>query len=237
MSLLADLPHQSNLTFKNYILLTTYISTPMDPTIFVKGLLIGFSIAAPVGPIGVLCIRRTLTSGRTAGLITGLGAATADALYGCIAGFGLTIVSSFLINQRHWLQLAGGFFLVFLGVKTFLAKPKAIPVHDASPDNAHGLLGDYLTTFLLTLTNPLTILSFIAIFAGLGLGTSSSTDYLSAMVLVAGVFSGSAAWWFLLSSFVGLFKTKFDHNLLIWLNRVSGIIIIGFGLFALINLV
>lgn len=209
----------------------------MDPSIYVKGLLIGFSIAAPVGPIGVLCIRQTLISGRIAGFITGLGAATADSLYGCIAGFGLTIVSGFFINQRHWLQLAGGFFLVYLGVKTFFARPKAISLYNASPDNARGFLGDYVITFFLTLTNPLTILSFIAIFAGLGLGTTSSTDYMSAIILVAGVFSGSTAWWFLLSFFVGLFKTKFDHNLLVWLNRVSGTIITGFGLFALINLV
>src|SRR3990172_8990998 len=134
--------------------------------IFLKGLLLGFSIAAPVGPIGVLCIRRTLAEGRTAGFASGLGAATADALYGSIAGFGLTIVSSFLIDQSHWLQLAGGIFLLYLGIKTFLAKSKET-IETGSPlEKSRGIIGNYASTFLLTLTNPLTILSFIAIFAG-----------------------------------------------------------------------
>jgi len=209
----------------------------MNLFIFLQGLLLGFSIAAPVGPIGVLCIRRTLAEGRTAGFVSGLGAATADALYGSIAGFGLTIVSSFLIDQSHWLQLAGGVFLLYLGIKTFLAKPKETIETTSQLRKGRGIIGNYASTLLLTLTNPLTILSFIAIFAGLGLGTNPSANFLSATFLVVGIFSGSAAWWFLLSSFTGLLRGKISHKILDWVNRVSGMIIFGFGLIALVSLV
>jgi threonine/homoserine/homoserine lactone efflux protein len=202
----------------------------MDITFLLRGLLIGFSIAAPVGPIGVLCIRRTLADGRAAGLVSGLGAATADAIYGVIAGFGLTFISSFLVSQQFWLGLVGGLFLCYLGIKTGLSKP----AEQAASAKGTGLLGAYVSTFLLTVTNPMTILSFAAIFAGLGLASTSGT-YGSASVLVVGVFLGSALWWLLLSGGVGLFREKFNTNGLHWVNRISGIIITGFGLFALVN--
>ena len=204
---------------------------------FLRGLMIGFSIAAPVGPIGVLCIRRTLADGRKAGFISGLGAASADALFGSVAGFGLTFVSNFLISQGDRLQLAGGIFLLYLGIKTFLAKPKETIKTGSPMENDRRNIGNYASTFFLTLTNPLTILSFIAIFAGLGLGINTSADYLSATVLVMGVFSGSAAWWFLLSSFTGLIRDKISHRILVWVNRVSAMIIFGFGLIALVSFV
>jgi len=196
-----------------------------------KGLGIGFSIAAPVGAIGVLCIRRTLADGRAAGLVSGLGAATADAIYGSVAGFGLTFVSNVLVGQQLWFRLIGGLFLVYLGVKTFLSQP----AEQASEGNQYGLLGAYVSTFFLTLTNPLTILSFAAVFAGLGIGTIAA-DYLSAGVLVLGVFLGSALWWFLLSGGVSLFRDRFTPGSLRWVNRISGAIIGGFGLWALISL-
>jgi threonine/homoserine/homoserine lactone efflux protein len=142
----------------------------MDIIFLLKGLLIGFSIAAPVGPIGVLCIRRTLTEGRLTGLLSGLGAATADACYGCIAGFGLTVISSLLIRQQFWLSLIGGLFLCYLGGKTFLAKPAETTSEPASTS----FVGAYASTLFLTLTNPATILSFVAIFAGLGLANTSN---------------------------------------------------------------
>ena len=161
----------------------------IDISFLVKGMIIGISIAAPVGPIGLLCVRRTLTRGRAAGIISGLGAATADAIYGCIAGFGLTFVSSILISQRNNLRLIGGAFLCYLGIRTFLSKParQAVMVKGSS------LFGDYISTFFLTLTNPMTILSFTAIFAGLGL-VGAGGSYASASVLVLGVFIGSSSW-------------------------------------------
>jgi len=200
----------------------------MDTNFLLRGFIIGLSIAAPVGPIGVLCIRRTLADGRAAGLVSGLGAASADAIYGCIAGFGLTFISNFLVGQQFWLRLLGGIFLCCLGVKTFLSKP----MDQAAAAKGDGLAGMYASTFFLTLTNPMTIISFAAVFAGLGL-TSSSGNYATAALLVSGVFLGSASWWLILSGLVSLFRARFQTHGLQWVNRISGLVIVGFGLFAL----
>jgi threonine/homoserine/homoserine lactone efflux protein len=197
----------------------------------ISGLIIGFSIAAPVGPIGVLCIRRTLTEGQLHGLISGLGAATADAMYGCIAAFGLTFISDVLVQQQVWLRLVGGAFLILLGVRTVLSKPS----EKSSSEKRTGILGAYGSTFFLTLTNPMTILSFAAIFAGIGLG-SAVADYGSAALLVFSVFAGSALWWLILSGTVGLLRKKVTSAVLKWINRVSGAIIMGFGVFVLISI-
>lgn len=198
----------------------------------IRGFLIGFSIAAPVGPIGVLCIRRTLVEGRLSGFMSGLGAATADAIYGSIAAFGLTFISNFLISEQIWLRIIGGIFLCFLGIRTFLARP----AQSSSETKGHGLAGNFASTFFLTLTNPLTIISFAAIFAGLGLG-SAGGDYTSAASLVCGVFAGSALWWSILSTGTGMFQKRFGSQGLRWINRVSGIIITGFGIFAICSLI
>ena len=204
----------------------------IDFSLLLRGLLIGFSIAAPVGPIGVLCIRRTLAEGRLAGLVTGLGAATADALYGCIAAFGLTFISSFLIRQQFLLGLVGGLFLCYLGLRTIMA----VPSEQVAAAGGKSLFGMYASTFLLTLTNTLTILSFAAIYAGLGL-TSQTGGYLSAAVLVLGVFLGSAGWWLLLSGGVSLLRGRITPSTLRWVNRISGAIILGFGLVVLVRLI
>jgi threonine/homoserine/homoserine lactone efflux protein len=206
----------------------------LDIGFLLRGIVIGFSIAAPVGPIGVLCIRRTLAEGRLSGLVSGLGAATADAAYGCIAGFGLTFISSLLVSQQVSLRLIGGAFLCYLGVRTFLAEPSR--QEQAAQAGGNGLVGAYASTFFLTLTNPMTIISFAAIFAGLGLA-SAGGDYVSAAVLVLGVFVGSALWWLLLSGGVGLFRARLGPHTLRWVNRISGVIIAGFGLLALLSLV
>jgi threonine/homoserine/homoserine lactone efflux protein len=203
----------------------------MEVSILLKGLIIGFSIAAPVGPIGVLCIRRTLAEGRFVGLLSGLGAATADAFYGCIAGFGLTVISTLLIRQQAWLSLIGGLFLCYLGYKTFVSSP----AQRAAQAEGRGFIKAYASTFFLTLTNPATILSFAAIFAGLGLANSEA-DYLSAGFLVLGVFLGSALWWFVLSGGVSLFRAKFTADRLRWVNKISGVIIAGFGVVVLLSL-
>ncbi|MBC8335007.1 MAG: LysE family transporter [Anaerolineales bacterium] len=200
----------------------------MEPAFLFKGILIGFSIAAPVGPIGVLCINRTLAKGRLAGFISGLGAATADGIYGCIAGFGLTFISQFLVDQENWLRLIGGVFLLFLGIKTFLAKTTGV----ANPGTENGLFRAYLSTFFLTLTNPLTILSFVAIFAGMGI-VNSDGNYISAIMLVLGVFIGSMLWWTLLSSGASFFQKKINADGMAWINKISGLIITGFGVVAL----
>jgi threonine/homoserine/homoserine lactone efflux protein len=195
-----------------------------------RGLVLGFSIAAPVGPIGVICIRRTLAQGRAHGLVSGLGAATADAIYGAIAGFGLTIVSKVLVNQQVWLRLIGGVFLCSLGVRTFFS---AVAEH-AAQAKGRGLGGAYVSTFVLTLTNPLTILSFAAVFAGLGVVEMGVSG---AGVLVLGVFLGSALWWLALSGVVGLFRERIGTSVLRWVNRVSGAVIAAFGVYALWGLI
>jgi threonine/homoserine/homoserine lactone efflux protein len=170
-----------------------------------------------------------LAEGRAAGFVSGMGAATADAIYGFIAAFGLTFISGFLISQQSWIRLIGGLFLLYLGIKTLLA-----PVADRPAEvEGHGLLGDYASTFFLTLTNPVTILAFAAVFAGLGVGAAHN-GYLAATVTVLGVFLGSALWWLTLSTVVGLFRQRIGSGALRWVNRISGLLILGFGVAALV---
>lgn len=197
---------------------------------FTKGLLIGFCIAAPVGPIGVLCIQRTLSYGRLSGLFTGLGAATADAFYGVIAACGLTLISNFLIGQQFWFRVLGGIFLIYLAYKTFMSKP----AENAVTNHHKGLITDYFSTVFLTITNPTTILSFIAVFAGLGLGNVNNT-YLTAAMMVTGVLVGSALWWLILSTAVSLVKYKISRNILQMINRMSGLVILIFGVLAIVS--
>ncbi len=199
----------------------------MELTYLLKGLVIGFSIAAPVGPIGVLCIRRTIASGRLTGLLSGLGAATADAFYGSVAAFGLTAVSSLLLRQQGLIRLAGGVFLCYLGARAIFSRPASA---DDQPGRA-GHLNAYLSTLLLTLTNPLTIVSFAAIYAGLGLAARGT--YPSAGLMVLGVFLGSSAWWLILSGVTSLLKSRISQGGLRWVNRISGIVIFGFGIAAM----
>jgi threonine/homoserine/homoserine lactone efflux protein len=202
----------------------------VDVGLFLEGIIIGFAIAAPVGPIGVLCIRRTLADGRASGFVSGHGAATADAVYGAVAAFGLTLITDLLLGGASWLRLIGGAFLLFLGAKTFFARPS----QGVAPAGGVGLPGAYASTFLLTLTNPTTILSFAAIFAGLGVG--SANDALTAMLLVVGVFLGSALWWLVLSGATGLLRSTLSAGGLRWVNRISGAIIAAFGVLALSGL-
>ena len=198
--------------------------------VFIRALIIGLSIAAPVGPIGILCIRRTLTQGQLSGFISGLGAATADAVYGCIAAFGLTLISTALIKQKLWIRLLGGAFLLYLGVRTVLKEPS----REIESNSRLRLVGAYASTFILTLTNPMTIISFTAVFAGLGVG-SMGGDYGSAGLVVGGVFLGSAAWWLTLSMLVSIFRQRFSVIAMRWVNRAAGAILCGFGVFAVLS--
>ena len=203
----------------------------MDIISLYKGLVIGFSIAAPVGPIGILCIKRTLSSGRIIGLLSGVGAATADTFYGCIAAFGLTFISDFLLQHQIWLRLIGGAFLCYLGFKTYFSQPSVSP----SPANQISFLSAFSSTFILTLTNPLTILSFTAIFAGFGL-VKAGGNYSSAALTVLGVFLGSSCWWVILSGLTSLLRNRISLLGLGWINRISGLLILGFGIAAMIGI-
>jgi threonine/homoserine/homoserine lactone efflux protein len=198
---------------------------------FVRGLVVGLAVAAPVGPIGVLCIRRTLADGRLAGLATGLGAATVDAFYGGIAAFGVTIISGLLLSQRVWIRLIGGLFLCYLGVKTIAAAPaeRAAAAAGSPPLRA------YIAAVALTLANPPTILSFTAIFASLGMVTTGKATG-AALLLVLGVLVGSALWWVLLSSGVAAVRARVTPRLLRWINRLSGALLVAFGVVAIAGL-
>jgi threonine/homoserine/homoserine lactone efflux protein len=200
----------------------------MEVWTVLKGMGLGLAIAAPVGPIGLLCIRRSLTQGQLMGLVTGLGAATADGLYGCVAGFGLTAVADLLVDHAPALRLIGGIFLCYLGFTTL----RADPATEAAQLSSRGLWGAYASTLLLTLTNPATILSFIAIFAGLGL-VGSSQSWGASLALILGVFLGSALWWLFLSWGVTLFSQRLTPSRLKWLNRLAGAAIFAFGVVAI----
>lgn len=202
--------------------------------IFLKGAIMGFSIAAPVGPIGVLCIQRTLSRGMLSGFVSGLGAATADGFYGMIAAVGLSSISSILISGQALLRGGGGAFLVYLGIKAFRSGSSRVKVPESG--SASGtLLRAYLSTFALTITNPMTIITFTAIFTGLGIG-SSIGGIARASAMAFGFFCGSAAWWLVLSGISGFLRTKVKDAMMPVINKVSGTVIIAFGLLAIILL-
>ena len=203
----------------------------MDVSYLLRGIIIGFAIAAPVGPIGVLCIQRTLNRGASFGFVSGLGAATADACYGIIAAFSVAAVFNFLSAQKIWFSLAGGLYLGYLGIKAF----RTVPDSKIEASNGMGRLSAYLSIFVLTLTNPMTIFAFAAVFAGFGFGNTDG-NYLNAVLLVIGVFTGSALWWLTLSGITGLIRRKFNTTHLAWVNRVSGVVILGFAVYIIVGL-
>jgi threonine/homoserine/homoserine lactone efflux protein len=198
--------------------------------LFLKGLLFGFLLAASVGPMWVLCFRRTLAQGPLAGLASGMGIAVADGFYGAVAAFGLTAISGFLLRHSFWIGLVGGVFLVYLGVKILLSKPSV----DAQAQEPVGNWKAFVSTLGLTLANPPTILAFAAIFAGLGLVTS---DYGSASLVVLGVFLGSASWWIILAAGAGWLRGRIGAPLFRAINFVSGLSILGFALWQFTQLI
>ena len=198
----------------------------MEIEFLLKGVILGLGIAAPLGPIGILCIRRTLTYGKYTGIISGLGAATADAFYGLIASIGLTFVTSLFIEQQHWFQLVGALFLSYLGIRIFTAKESHEMVTTLEKQHFRA----FSTTFLLTLTNPMTILSFAAIFSGLGIA-NTTVEFAPKVLLVVGVFLGSSLWWVFLSLIVSLIKNRITRFTFL-INKVSGVILLAFSLWA-----
>ena len=199
--------------------------------LLIEGMFIGLVVAVPVGPLGLLCINRALMMGPVCGLFSGLGVATADALAAGIAALGISLVSGFLVEHQLMLRLVGGIFLCYLGYKIYRTEPVA----QAPINNVNGLLSAYATTFLLTFSNPVTILSFVAIYAGWHV-PSLHGHYIAAAILTAGVFSGSALWW--VGLFIGLtaFHDKFSLRFLFWVHRVSGAVIAASGIVVLLSL-
>ena len=195
----------------------------MTAALFFKGLAFGFILAATVGPMWVLCFRRTIARGALVGFASGLGIAVADGFYGAVAAFGLTAISGFLLAHAFWIGLVGAIFLVYLGVKTLMARPEL----QQAEEKQFSLPAAFLSTLGLTLTNPPTILAFAAIFAGLGL--ASTSDYGAAAVVVAGVCVGSAAWWVVLVSAAGKLRNHLGPRLFRAINVIAGVSILGFA--------
>jgi threonine/homoserine/homoserine lactone efflux protein len=200
---------------------------------FLKGILVGLVIAVPVGPVGIMCVRRTIFEGKLTGFVSGLGAATADAVFGVIAGFGITTVSELLLGYQGWLRLVGGCILLLVGGHSLRAKPQA---QLDSPPDPESLSWDFVSTFVLTLANPITILAFVGIFAAIGLSGAAATIE-HAAILVLGVWVGSLTWWLLLSFGLGGFARSLEPRHLAWVNRGSGGILLLSGAALLASLV
>jgi threonine/homoserine/homoserine lactone efflux protein len=191
--------------------------------LLLRGVLAGLAIAIPVGPVNVLCISRTLTNGRIAGVISGLGAATADTIYGGIAGFSISLVINFLIREKFWIRLVGGALLVAIGILYWFKKPQSLK--EKQEESAHSA---YVTTLLLTLTNPTTVLSYMAVLAALRLG--EPRPWTLTLFLVLGIFCGSMIWWIVLAFVSGHFRDSFNDRAVVWMNRIASFAIAGFGI-------
>jgi threonine/homoserine/homoserine lactone efflux protein len=202
----------------------------MELVFFLKGVVIGFVMAVPIGPVGIMYIRKTLAEGRRHSLLIGLAAATADGLFGCIAAFGLTFVSDLITSEQFWLRIAGGTLLVFIGIRTVGAR-RTDPL---IPFKSTGSVASYVSALLLALTNPVTIFAFVGVFAAFGFGHALSP--LSAVILVLGVIIGTCAWFLLLGYVATIFRTKLDTDGLGWVNRISGVLIICCGIAAFVSI-
>jgi threonine/homoserine/homoserine lactone efflux protein len=191
--------------------------------LLLRGVIAGLAISAPVGPVNVLCISRTITRGRSAGIVSGLGAAAADTIYGSIAGFSISFVIGWMIREKFWIRLIGGLLLIAIGAIYYFKRPKSLK------DNAGDSAGsDIATTFLLTLTNPTTTLSFLAVLAILGLGEGRPMSL--TLFLVLGIFVGAMVWWTLLAVISGHYRQRFNDHAVVWMNRIAAFAIGGFGL-------
>lgn len=200
----------------------------MEFIYLLRGLAIGFSLAAPVGPIGVLCIRRALAYGSKRGLIVGLSAACADMTYGIVAAFGVTLISNFIFTNQNLIRIVGGILLLFLGYHSF----RSHPAKDTESNNSNGHARAFISTFFLTLTNPMTLFAFAAVFAAIGLERIIG-DYSLASFLVVGVFLGSFCWFSLLTTLVHFFREKISTDGIALVNKIAGSLLILFGIIAL----
>jgi threonine/homoserine/homoserine lactone efflux protein len=200
----------------------------MDLELPLRGLAAGFIIAAPVGPVNVLCIQRTLEKGWKPGIVSGLGAAFGDSMYGGVAGFSISIIIQFLIEEEFWFRLIGGTLLIGIGIVYYFRPPLSI---EARKDRVSAN-SDFIAAFLLTIANPTTVLSFLTVLATLGLGRQRPLWQTS--LLIAGIFCGSMTWWIILASGASLLRRKITDRVMGWMNRVAGLAI---GTFGLVNLV
>lgn len=199
--------------------------------VMAKGGGIGFLVAAPVGPIAMLCIRTTLERGRLAGISAGLGAAAADTIFAAVGAYSISFIGGFLASTESWFKLVGGLVLVVFGI--YLGRKRPQVVDEDSREVPKGLFADFAMTLVLTLANPTTILSFIGLFAGVSGLRGFELNTIPALLI--GVFIGSAVWWLILSGIVGLIRHKIDAYTMLWINRGSGTAIVAFGLYTLVE--
>jgi len=190
--------------------------------LFIKGIIIGLAVSVPLGPIGMLCVQRTLGKGFRAGMMSGLGAALADTLYAILAGFGLQIISDFLLTHQAVFRIVGSFFLLYVGIKIFFTNP-AVQLRKYRNQKS-GNVGDTLSVFLLTLSNPLTMLAFSAIYAGMNI-ISTDTSQTMTVLITSGIFTGCIVWWLSLVMLVNVFRGKIRLRKMLYLNKISGFII------------
>ena len=198
-----------------------------DLQLLMRGVAAGLAISAPVGPVNVLCVSRTISKGRAAGVKAGLGAALADTIYGAIAGFSIHLVIAFLIREVFWIRLFGGILLMGIGVIYYRKKPQ--PFREKNGAEADS---DITSTFFLTLTNPTTVLSFLAVLAALHL--DGRRAWWQTLFLVAGIFLGAMIWWILLAGAANHYRDRFDDRAMLWMNRIAGMAIGGFGFLTLL---
>ncbi len=203
-------------------------------TLFIKGIIVGLLASIPLGPIGVICIQRTINKGKLSGFLSGMGAASADTIFAAIAGFSLTFIISFIEERQVVFQAIGGIIVFALGVKIFYTNPiKQLRRHKRKKNS---LLEDYLSVLLVTITNPLAVFLFIALFASLGVVTEG-TNFLLSLVATSGVFIGAILWWYTLTSLVDIFRSRFRLKQLWWINKISGAAIFIIGAVAIIGLI
>lgn len=201
---------------------------------FLKGLLVGIIVSAPMGPIGVLCIQKTVNKGPVLGFLSGLGAATADTFYAILAAFGVTFITNFLTKNQVLFQIVGVLVLLFLGLKMIFNNPIKQYRYNRASSKKTSAVKDYISVFFLTISNPLTIIFFGAAFTMLGLLSNDGTQR-NNLFLVAGIFAGASLWWFVLTYVVNIFRKKFRLRNIFMLNRISGIIIILLSVSAVIK--
>jgi len=201
--------------------------------LLIKGIIVGLLASIPLGPIGIICIQRTINKGKLSGFLSGMGAASADTVFAAIAGFSLSFIISFIQEQQVLFQAVGGLIVFGLGIKIFYTNPvKQLRRHKRKQNN---LLEDYLSVLLVTITNPLAVFLFIALFASLGVVVEGENILLS-LVATSGVFIGAILWWYILTTLVNIFRDKFRLKQLWWINKLSGAVIFTLGAVAIFGL-
>ena len=205
----------------------------MEWILILKGMVVGLAASAPLGPIGVLCVQRTINKGRTVGFVSGMGAAFADTVFAAIAGLGLSMIIEFIREQQLYFEIIGVALLIFIGARIFYSNP--IKQYRRSRKEPPNLFGDFISMMGLTLSNPMAIFLFLALFAGLGLINKGANFFLTTQILV-GVFAGASLWWFMLSTFVNILRDKFRLRRIWWINKIAGTAIFVFALFAIVGM-